>query len=149
MARDVGVEHAIAEDALQPQAGLQAALRIHGHQLCVDRRAQDVEAQAVADLQPELVDLAVFHGNQRRAPVVLGPPGATHQHHVIDIAGAVAEFLLVACLAGALAFVAVAQGLAIDPRQPAQHQRRGLQACRPGVACRVCDSSGSCSVCTS
>jgi hypothetical protein len=49
MAGDVGVEHAITEDALQPQARLHAALRIHRHQLRVDRLPLDVETQAVIE----------------------------------------------------------------------------------------------------
>ena len=72
MTGDEGVEHAVAEDGLQPQPRLHAALAVDGGKLRLDRRAHDLEAQRVANLQPQLVRFAVFHRNQWRPAVVEG-----------------------------------------------------------------------------
>jgi hypothetical protein len=150
VAGDEGVEHAVAEDALQPQARLHAALAVDGHQRASTGVPRMSKRSRSPTCRPSWSASRSSIATSGSPAVVLRPPGAAVDDHVVEIAGAVAELVLVACLAGALAVGAVAQGLAIDPRQAAQHQRRGAagvagRAWRPG--CR--DSSGICSVCTS
>jgi hypothetical protein len=81
--------------------------------------------------------------------VVLGPPGAAVDHHVVEIAAAVAQLVLVARLARTVAVVTLAQFFAVDGRQAAQHQRCGAHILQSGRGLQALVQQRICSVCTS
>ena len=73
----------------------------------------------------DLVVLAYLQlpADERRAAVIRRPPRAAYDHHVVEIAGAIAELVLVARFERALSIVARAQRGAVHLREPPEHER--------------------------
>jgi hypothetical protein len=95
MAMNKRVEHPIGHDSLEPESRLQALLAVNRNDFGRDRPAFHTEADAIADLQVELLCFTVFERHFRRPGVVCWPPGALDQADVVDVTGTVAKLVLV------------------------------------------------------